>query len=204
MAYVLGLQIVENTQEPVTNTKWTDKSKLMDILKLIYIEKDLEKYLKKHCAILEENALEYLGQWKELTEKDKYNLSMKPISSLPIPLVKLLDKVALQGSPTLLFESREMKRPRGVDIRQKIVPMLKNWSRNGLVTEDQNYYYVKRDKIMHEIYKQLILPNEMFFYVYYGPTASGKSSLMKTLDPPPNGITIMYVLSLFLISYAVD
>jgi hypothetical protein len=179
---------------------------LEDILKVIYQEKKLDEFLESHCDILLKNGLKYLEQWKDLTEEDKDNLCNKSITEypFPIPLRKLLDKVVMQGNYSILLifiEPQDKKRPRGteiVEIQQKFALLLKFWSRNGLVVENQNYFYVKREKIMQEFYKQLIRPNEMIFYVYHGPRASGKSSLMKTLDPPPNGITIMYVLYLFL------
>jgi hypothetical protein len=177
---------------------------LEDILKVVYQEKKLEKYFEESIGLLHKNQLEYLEQWKDLTEEDKNNICMKPVDPIPIPLRKFLDKVVMQGNYSILLifiEPQDKKRPRGTEIdeiQQKFALLLKYWSRNGLVVENQNYFYVKREKIMQEFYKQLIRPNEMIFYVYHGPRASGKSSLMKTLDPPPNGITIMYVLYLFL------
>ena len=45
---------------------------------------------------------------------------------------------------------------------------------------------------MQDFSQKLNRLNEMTFYVYYGPRSSGKSSLIRTLEPPENGITIMY------------
>ena len=47
---------------------------------------------------------------------------------------------------------------------------------------------------MEEFLKKLIKPKEITFYVYYGPRSSGKSSLMRTLEPPEGYIIIMYYL----------
>jgi hypothetical protein len=44
---------------------------------------------------------------------------------------------------------------------------------------------------MDEFSTKLNTPNEMTFYVLYGPRSSGKSSFLKTLPPPPKGILLM-------------
>jgi hypothetical protein len=93
LSYILGLPSVQNKQEPEKGPKWTDESKLEDILKVEYQEKKLDEFLKSHCDILLKNGLKYLEQWKDLTEKDKDSICMKPVDPIPIPLRKLLDKV---------------------------------------------------------------------------------------------------------------
>jgi ATPase subunit of ABC transporter with duplicated ATPase domains len=97
-------------------------------------------------------------------------------------------------------DSKKREREKEMDDNQrKFAVSTKVWSRNGLVAAHQNYFYIKREKIMQDFSKKLLRPNEMTFYVYYGPRSSGKSSLMKTLEPPENGIAIMYFRLLLMI-----
>jgi len=74
---------------------------------------------------------------------------------------------------------------------RKHILLTKNWSRNGAVMAGQNYFFVKRTKVVLEFNAKLNRPNEMPFYVYYGPRSSGKTSLMMSLLPPTNGHLIM-------------
>jgi hypothetical protein len=133
ISYILGLPSVQNKQEPEKEPKWTDESKLEDILKVIYQEKKLDEFFESHCDILLKNGLKYLEQWKDLTEEDKDNICMKPVDPIPIPLRKLLDKV--QGTfPKFSFYRyciKEKKR-RGIESRkiQKI---------NKLETKSQRF-----------------------------------------------------------------
>jgi hypothetical protein len=66
----------------------------------------------------------------------------------------------------------------------------KQWSRNGMVQENQAYFYVQRKKLIQDISLKLNKPNEIVFFVYCGPRSSGKTSSMYSLPPPMNGINI--------------
>ena len=68
-------------------------------MKVLYQEKKLEKYFEETLGILRKNQLEYLEQWKELSEEDKKNLCNHTITQIPIPipLRKILDEAAGDG-----------------------------------------------------------------------------------------------------------
>jgi hypothetical protein len=55
----------------------------------------------------------------------------------------------------------------------------------------QAYFYVKRQMLVDEFSIKLNIPNEIAFYILYGPRSSGKSSFVKTLPPPQGGILLI-------------
>ena len=60
-------------------------------MKVLYQEKKLEKYFEETLGILRKNQLEYLEQWKELSEEEKDK------DGYPRGLRKILDEAAGEG-----------------------------------------------------------------------------------------------------------
>jgi hypothetical protein len=137
--------------------------------------------IAKFFQILSDAGLETLEDWNKVTKEDK--------KKYPDGLKYLLD----EKSGIEQENVGVLKRKREEDfLRQKIQKYEKNWCRNGTVVKDQSYFYVERTNLIKEFCSKLNKPNEMVFYVYCGPRASGKSSFTKTLLPPENGINILF------------
>jgi hypothetical protein len=64
---------------------WKDETKLEIVLTQLIQEKKLDKYLEIYLAILDDDGLETLEDWRDLTRQQK--------SEYPINLVNILDSV---------------------------------------------------------------------------------------------------------------
>jgi hypothetical protein len=177
-------QVEQNENSSLINKNWTDNSTLNEIVKYEYQKSNKTEFENTHLDLLYNQGLKFLGDWKKVTKEEK--------KLFPIGLKHLLDEKAgiEQENVGVLKRKREedFQRPQ----IQKYEKNIKNWSRNGTVLKDQSYFYVERTNLINEFYSKLNKPNEMVFFVYCGPRASGKSSFTKTLLPPKNGINILF------------
>jgi hypothetical protein len=185
----MSIEPQTNENACLINKDWADDDTLEKIVKYEYQKADKSEYIEEDIELLKKNRLKVLGDWKELCTHTTF---LERSSMTNAGLVLLLHRVASIEPENVGV----LKRKREEDFQKqqirKYEKNLKNWSRNGTVVKDQSYFYVERTNLIKEFYSKLNKPNEMVFYVYCGPRASGKSSFTKSLLPPENGINILF------------